>query len=149
MLPKLTSLQYLVLHLLFAGPQTAKQLRQGLSELGVRQTTPSFHRMMIRLIMANLVFCERCKVQRNGQTFHHNRFQVTDFGVAEWLLAQKFHANLAPPSADLVPVETDQGKLAAYPPEIRKKTIDTQFRDEIESTLFALASKVTNRKISR
>jgi hypothetical protein len=77
MLPKLTPLQYLVLQLLFVGPQMGEQLRQMLRSLGVRQSRTAFSRMMMRLIVANYVSphppCQQVLNRKERMFFPHEK----------------------------------------------------------------------------
>lgn len=50
-LPEMTSLQFLVVHLLFAGERSGKQLAADLAALGVRRSQPSISRLMQRMIV--------------------------------------------------------------------------------------------------
>jgi hypothetical protein len=113
-LPSLTPLQYLTLNLLFVGPQTGRQLRRTLRALGVRQTPASFSRLMARLIDATYVIPQTSTRRAHGHTIRQRRYQITDLAVLDWIQARKFYVNLAPPSADLLPVVTDAGEHAPY-----------------------------------
>ena len=129
-MPQLTPLQYLTLHLLFAGRQSGAELRHALRAMGVRHSRASFSRLIMRLVEANFVDPQTA-VQRHGdQTFRQCLYEVTDFGLFVWLEARKFYLNLAPPSPDLVPVATNEGPLAAYDPNLRKTVVDNHFKNE-------------------
>ncbi|MBU4273693.1 MAG: hypothetical protein KKE86_12680 [Planctomycetes bacterium] len=123
MLPNLTPLQYLTLHLLFVGPRTGRQLRGALRAMGVRHSGAAFSRLMMRLVVGNLVDPSVAARSAGGRTVHENRFEITDLGVRDWMAARKFHLNLAPPSADLVPTSTESGALAAYDAKTRQRVI--------------------------
>jgi hypothetical protein len=118
-LPTLTPRQYLTLHLLFAGPQTGQQLRAALRALDVRQSAAAFSRLMMRLIAANRVVSRSSLSTVADQPVRQNLYLITDLGLLDWIAAQKFYLNLAPPSSDLVPVPTDAGELAAYDDKTR------------------------------
>ena len=120
MLPKLTPLQYLVLHLLFVGEQSGNELRRGLRALGVRQSGAAFSRLMARLVDANYIDPQSGTHSVNGQMVHHRRYQITDLGLLDWTTARKFYLNLAPPSPDLAPVVTESGQLVVYDRKIRQ-----------------------------
>jgi len=124
MLPQLTSLQYLTLHLLFVGPQDAKELRDSLRAFGIRQSLQAFHGMMMRLMVANYVEINQHQRKTSLQTVHCHRFELTDLGLHAWLEAWRFYRGLCPPSAEFTPAPTDEGRLAAYDPKNRKAAID-------------------------
>jgi len=127
MLPTLTPLQYLTLHLLFVGPQTGQQLRAALRAMGVRHSGAAFSRLMMRLVVGNLVTSDVASRTTDERTIHENRYEITDLGVVRWTAAWKFHRNLAPPSADLQPVTTESGELAAYDAKTRQRVIERRF----------------------
>jgi hypothetical protein len=106
--------------LLFVGPQDAKQLRDSLRAFGVRQSSQSFHGMMMRLMMANYVEIRQHQYKTSVQTVRCHRFEITDLGLHTWLEAWRFYQGLCPPSAELTPATTDEGRLAAYDPKTRK-----------------------------
>jgi hypothetical protein len=134
-MPQLTPLQYLTLHLLFTGPQTGRQLRAALRAMGVRQSLTSFSRLMMRLAIANLVI-PNSRVRRTDlAAFREYEYQVTDLGLWMWTQSRKFYLNLAPPSPDLLPAETDVAPLAAYDPKTRKKILDDRFGKAVRQTL--------------
>jgi hypothetical protein len=144
MLPKLTPLQYTLLHLLFAGPQSGDELRQALRALGVRQSVAAFSRLIARLVDANYIDPQPGKRSQNGQTVHFRRYEITDLGLFDWMAAQKFYLNLAPPSPDLTPVPTESGKLAAYDPKTRKAVLDRSIRSDVRriaSTMLQIVRK--------
>jgi len=122
-LPALTPLQYLTLHLLFAGPQTGQQLREALRALGVRQSRAAFSRLMMRMVIANHVVPRASTSIVAGQNVRQNLYEITDLGVFDWTAAQKFYLNLPPPSSDLIPVATDSGELAAYDAKTQRGVI--------------------------
>jgi len=129
-MPQLTPLQYLTLHLLFAGPQTGQQVRRSLRAMGVRHTRASFSRLMMRLVEANFVDPQTSIHRQGQQSVRQSVYEVTDLGVFVWLEARKFYLDLAPPSADLIPVVTESGRLAAYDPKLRKTTVENRFKEE-------------------
>jgi hypothetical protein len=147
-MPQLTTpLQYLTIHLLFAGPQTGQQLRHALRAMGVRHTRASFSRLMMRLVEASYVNPQNC-VQRSGEQNHcQSRYEVTDLGVFVWLDVRRFYLNLAPPSADLVPVVTEVGELAAYDPKLRKTIVDSHFQKELFRLMMPIAKAALDKYV--
>ena len=77
--------------------------------MGVRHSNAAFSKLMMRLMVGN--FVDPCPTTHttDGQTIRENRYEITDVGVLEWTAARKFYLNLSPPSADLVPLTTEQG----------------------------------------
>ena len=138
MLPTLTPLQYLVLHLLFVGPQTGVELRRTLRTLGVKQSGAAFSRLMMRLVDGNYVSPQVCSRRTVENTIRECRYEITDIAVFDWLEARKFYLNLSPPSDDLVPVVTESGELAGYDPALRKSVIDKRFKSDLKSSLALL-----------
>jgi hypothetical protein len=131
MLPSLTPLQYLTLHLLFVGPQTGKQLRQALQAVGVRQSAVAFSRLMMRLVVANYVLPFASTATIDGRKVRRNLYRITDHGVLDWIAARKFYLNLTPPSHDLLPVITDIGESAVYDEETRFRLTQAAFFKEL------------------
>jgi len=120
MLPKLTSLQYLILNLLSVAEHSGGELRCVLQSLGVSQSREAFCRMMVRLIDSNYVEplpSSRCD---NGQTIHFRLYRITDLGILECNAAYKFYLNLAPPQESATPIPTEQARFAAYDPQTVK-----------------------------
>ncbi len=58
-LPELSHLQFAVLEVLGAAQMSGKDLRTGLSELGLKKSGPAFYQMMARLEEAK--FVEGCQ----------------------------------------------------------------------------------------
>jgi hypothetical protein len=144
MLPKLTPLQYLALHLLLVGTQSGDELRRTLRTLGIRQSRAAFSRLMSRLVDANYIDPQPGTRSDNGQTVHFRRYQITDLGLFEWNAAHKFYLNLAPPSSPPTPVSTEQGQLAAYDPQTRNAAIRRKTRgyaNRLTSLMVKIAQK--------
>jgi len=76
---------------------------------------------MSRLVEATYVIPHTRTRRVNGQTVRQRRYEITDLAVVDWTQSQKFYLNLAPPSADLVPVVTAPGEQAAYDPADRDR----------------------------
>jgi hypothetical protein len=142
MLPRLTPLQYLVLHFLFVGPQTGEQLRHMLRTMGVRQSRTAFSRLMMRLIVANYVSPQVCTHRANDQTIRQCRYEITNLAIFDWTEARKFYLNLAPPSPDLVPIRIESGDLAAYDPKLRRAVIDQRFADRLNRSISGIADHI-------
>ena len=144
MLPNLTPLQYLVLHLLFVGTQSGDDLRRTLRTFGVHQSPAAFSRLMARLVDANYIDPQPATRSDNGQTVHFRRYQITDLGLFDWNAARKFYLNLAPPSSPPTPVSTEQGQLAAYDHQTRKAAIRRKTR-RIASHLSSLMVNIAQK----
>jgi len=121
-LPELTSLQYLVVHLLFTGEKTGTELRKTLRKLGVQRSPGAFSRLMGRLAMGACVMARYAQKIRGGRAQRECRFAATDSGVFQWMAARGFYAGLAPPRRGFVPVSTKEGEPAHRPPGVRKGT---------------------------
>ena len=65
-----------------------------------------------------------------------------------WTATQKLYANLAPPSADLVPLATEEGELYPYDPKTRKAIIRRRTRREL-SQLFGRKPRQGGRGAAR
>jgi hypothetical protein len=143
MLPNITPLQYLVLHLLFAGRRSGEQLRRDLRSLGVGQSRAAFSRLMDRLIEANYVCPQPLARNDNGHTVYYRSYEVTDLGVLQWTAARKFYLNLAPPSHDLLPVESQCAELSVYDRQdcetIVKREVNDFVRQAFSSALGVLS----------
>jgi hypothetical protein len=122
-LPELTSLQYLVVHLLFTGEKTGTELRKTLRKLGVQRSPGAFSRLMGRLAMGACVKARYAQKIRGGRAQRECRFAATDYGVLQWMAAREFYASLAPPRRGFVPVSTEKGEPARRPPGVRQGTI--------------------------
>ncbi len=144
MLPKLTPLQYLVLHLLSIAIQSGSELRRTLRSLGVRQSRPAFSRLMMRLVDANYIDPQPASRCDNGQTIHFRRYQITDLGLFECNATHKFYLNLAPPSDPPTPIATEEGQLAAYDPKTAKAAMQRKTRwytQRLTSLMVEIAQK--------
>ena len=137
-LPTLTPLQYLTLHLLFVGPQSGQQLREALRALGVRQSRAAFSRLMMRMVVANHVVPRASTSLVGGQRVRQKLYEITDLGVFDWTAAQKFYANVSPPSCDLTPVATDIGQVAVYDKRTRHRVIRADIAKALKLGLRAI-----------
>ena len=96
MLPNLTPLQYLALHLLFVGRQSGDELRRTLRLLGRAQSRTAFSHLMARLVESNHVDPQSAARTDGGHTVHSAAaYEITDQGVLDWTAARKFYVNLA------------------------------------------------------
>ena len=120
-LPTLTPFYFLLLHLLFIGPQTGLQLRQALKELGLKCSPSTFSRTMRAMVYECQVEQRRMCRPLGDKQVHEKRYEVTDYGVLTWQAAQKFYGHLAPPSADLVPLETERAELSVCDEKTRRR----------------------------
>ncbi len=141
MLPNLTPLQYLVLHLLFVGRQSGDELRRTLRSLGVRQSRTAFSHLMARLVESNHVDPQSAARTDGGHTVHYRCYEITDQGVLDWTAARKFYVNLAPPSHDLIPVATLDGELAVYDPKERQSVLQGAIHESLQRFASATLDK--------
>jgi hypothetical protein len=138
MLPKLTPLQFLILYFLSVRPLTGRQLRESLQTLGVLKTNSAFSQLMLRLIGANYVTQETTNRAGPHHTVLENRYNITDWGLRDWIETQKYYENFPPPSPDLKPVATDYGRLAAYDDKNRRNVVEKKFADMFQERLMAI-----------
>jgi hypothetical protein len=116
---KLTALQFVSVHLLFSGPKTPGELRKGLRKLGVKRSLGSFSRLVRRLEWGQCLEVAYDKPE-GGRRLRECRLAVTDIGVMNWNATREFYAGFSRPPAKLVPVQTEEGRLAHLPARVRK-----------------------------
>jgi len=134
-LTKLTSLQFLAVHLLFDGPMTPGKLRKGLAKAGVRRNLGSFSRLVRRLEWMQCLAVVYDKPE-GGRRLRECRLAVTDVGVMKWQATREFYASFAPPPKKLAAVKTEEGRLAHLPERVRKSILKKramkEFREGVE-----------------
>jgi hypothetical protein len=126
MLPEMSCLQFLVVQLLFAGPQSGAELRRKMKEAGLKIGPPSFSRLMRRMEAANYVHAQSETTPSGCRFVYPRRFDVTDLGVGVWKQVREFYATAAAPPAELVPIATDEGELAHLPQKERRAIVRRQ-----------------------
>ena len=119
LLPQLTPLQFVVVHLLFEGPRAPGEVREALRGLGLGQNPGAFSRLIRRLECGPFVEAVYDGPRPCG-ALRDCRLAVTDLGVALWKATREFYASLSLPPRELKPVATDGGDLADYPARERK-----------------------------
>ena len=129
-MPQLTPLQFLVVHLLFAGRQSSVELRKAIKDQGVRQGPAAFSRFMWRLAWQGFVERDQRVRPAAGHTVRECSYAVTDYGVMAWNQTRQFYAELAGPGPDLVPIATEEGRLAGLSPKVRKAAIRQELAKE-------------------
>jgi hypothetical protein len=132
MLPEVTPLQFLVVGLLFEGPQGGEELRRRISACGVPLSPPGFSRLVDRMERLGYlqIFCQNGP--RGCRRVFPRRFEVTDLGVAIWTQARDFYASAAPPPAELVAIATAEGKLAHLSRPARRKILTRRARQKVK-----------------
>jgi hypothetical protein len=80
----MTPLQFLVVHLLFAGRQSGAELRKALKDRGVDHGQSTFSRLMSRLLWQGFVQCDGPGRSAAGQVVRECSYAVTDLGVIAW-----------------------------------------------------------------
>ena len=124
MLPEMSSLQFLVVQLLLAGPQSGAELRRMMQEAGAEIGPPSFSRLMRRMEETGYVHAQSTGGSSSGcRLVCPRRFEVTDLGVGVWKQVREFYAAGAGPAAELVPIATKEGQLAHLPRKERRAII--------------------------
>ena len=84
---------------------------------------PVFSRLMRRMESEVYVAGEYRNLRLGDRVVRQRWYAVTDFGLMQWKAARRFYAELAGPADDLVPVATEKGELAHFPPRTRKAII--------------------------
>ncbi len=138
MLPEMSPRQFLVVHLLFAGPQTARQLRAKLHSAGVAISPPSFSRLMQRMQVAAYV---HTVYEPSGSDGGPRRYQLTDLGLNVWQRVREFYAGTAGPPPELVTVATDLLDLAHLSPKRRNEVLLRRVRRQFQRTLSRLEER--------
>lgn len=111
MLPKMSCLQFLVVQLLFAGPQSGAELRRKLNEAGAKLDPPAFSRLMRRMDEVGHAYPQSEDEPSGDRLLCPRRFEVTDLGVALWKEVRAFYTAGNEPPPELVPITTDRSLL--------------------------------------
>lgn len=144
-LPAMSSLQFLVLHLLFRGERTGKQLGEDLADHGVRRSQPTISRLVQRLVVEGYVDIEFRERIEGSQVLRERYYRVTDVGLAHWHATQEYYSTLpAPPPAFQV-VETVPAKLVS----VDRKTRDDYFKRQLRDAFLRFAEAELGKKLQR
>jgi DNA-binding PadR family transcriptional regulator len=103
MLPEMSGLQFLVVQLLFAGPQRGEQLRRKMRKAGAKVGPPSFSRLMRRMEQAGYLQTQTEAGPAGCRFVWPRRFEVTDLGVAIWRRVREFYTAGGEPRAPAHP----------------------------------------------
>jgi hypothetical protein len=122
-LPRMMPLQFLVVHILFDGRQSAYQVRKLLEAKGLRKNASSFSRLMSRLVREGYVHRQYRKGTKSDPGTRQCLYDVTTFGIAVWKLTQQFYRERSPPPPGLVPVITEYEVLNGGRQNHRKQVI--------------------------
>jgi DNA-binding PadR family transcriptional regulator len=90
-MPAITHLQFLVLGMLRAAPQSGRDIRRELARHGVRRSGPAFYQMMARLEDAGLVDGEYDQKIVAKQIIKERRYTLTRDGMAAWNSTRDFY----------------------------------------------------------
>jgi hypothetical protein len=131
-LPEMPPLQFLVVHLLFAGRQASHELRAKMLAEGVKISQPCFSRLIQRMEFAGYLRVRYETRTFGSRTIRECCLDVTDLGVGVWGRVREFYAQFAPPPRELVPVATKEGQLADLPRQERKDILLRQSEKEIK-----------------
>lgn len=82
--PKLSNLQFLVLGVLRAGPQTGRSVRSELEQFDVRKSGPAFYQMMSRLEAAGFVRGWYTQAIVKGQIIRERHYELETAGSGAW-----------------------------------------------------------------
>jgi DNA-binding PadR family transcriptional regulator len=91
-LPDITHLQFLVLGLLLAAPQSGRRIRSELQAHGVRRTAPAFYQMMARLEDGHLVEGWYEQKVVDGQLLKERHYRLRPAGLRAWTATRDFYA---------------------------------------------------------
>ena len=147
MLPEMSPLQFVVVQLLFAGPQSGGQLRRRMEQAGVKIGPPSFSRLMLRMETAGYLQAHDEDGPAGCHLVRPRRFEVTDLGVAIWSRVREFYAGWSPPPPELVPIATAEGQLAHLPPKARRSILRRRIRRQCERIVNRAVAGSQNRMI--
>lgn len=90
-LPELSHLQFAVLEVLGAAQRSGKDLRTGLSELGLNKSGPAFYQMMARLEEAKFVEGWYSQQIIDGQIIKERQYRITGSGIRALNQAKRFY----------------------------------------------------------
>lgn len=90
-LPELSHLQFAVLEVLGTAERSGKDLRTGLSELGIKKSGPAFYQMMARLEDAKFVEGEYVQQIVDGQIIKERQYKITENGIRALNQTKKFY----------------------------------------------------------
>jgi DNA-binding PadR family transcriptional regulator len=90
-IPELSHLQFAVLDVLGAAVKRGKDLRTGLSELGIKKSGPSFYQMMARLEEAKCVEGWYNQEIVEGQIIKERQYRITGNGVRALNQTKQFY----------------------------------------------------------
>jgi hypothetical protein len=127
-LPELTPLQFLVLQLLFAGPQGGKDLRRKAKAAGAALSPPSFSRLMHRMNRLGYLQIHDVEEAERFRYVLPRRFELTDLGLALWRRTREFYTRLSDPPDGLKPIVTENGKLAHLSRKERRRVVRRRVR---------------------
>ena len=90
-MPELSHLQFAVLEVLGAAQKSGKDLRTGLSELGIKKSGPAFYQMMARLEEASMVNGFYTQQVIDGQIIKERQYRITGGGVQALNQTKQFY----------------------------------------------------------
>lgn len=90
-LPELTHLQFAVLNIMETGMISGRDLREGLRNVGIRKSGPSFYQMMARLEESKFVKGWYDQKIVEGQIIKERRYQILGNGISGLKQARNFY----------------------------------------------------------
>jgi len=84
-------LQFLVLGSLGRGECTGREIRQAMSDVGVRKSGPGFYQLMARMEDAGLVRGAYVQREVGGQVVRERQYVVTGEGRKAWTASSRFY----------------------------------------------------------
>ena len=88
--PKLSSLQFLVLGILLAGPQTGREVRAELERFDVRKSGPAFYQLMSRIEAGGFVKGWYAQEIVESQIIRERHYELQAAGRAAWKGSRDF-----------------------------------------------------------
>ncbi len=89
--PKLSHLQFLVTGLLRGQRLPGREIRERLSEFGIRKSGPAFYQLMSRLEDAGLVEGEYHQEVVESQIIRERHYRLTASGLGAWQACRDFY----------------------------------------------------------
>ena len=87
----LPHLQFAILGILMNGPQSGREIRDGLGKLGIEKAGPAFYRLMGRLEESGMAKGWYTQEIVDGQIFRERVYEASAAGRRAWSRTRDFH----------------------------------------------------------